>query len=304
MTSSTREHLTDAVRRLPLPTDEQAPLNLRDDIKQSLLQSITATPSTPSGEAPGPAAARSRMPARPVALGASAAAVAALLIVVGPATDRGSVAYAVREFPDGGIEVVIDDELDGERLPATLRAYDIDVVYDTEPVSPSLIGAVSGKGPMQDQDEGVFEWASPSQGHDGFVIDPARFRGSFYILVSRQAQPGERYVASADAFAPGEVLAGLPCVLDGPLDTDRLARELEKVGQIPAWNVLGHDADGDVTPQGEVLHVYGIDADTLEVTVRLDGDTTPHDASPYLTGGSWAPGLEVVCTDEIIDRWR
>jgi hypothetical protein len=302
---SLHRHTDEAVRQLPLPTDEQAPLNARDDIKQSLLQTITDTPLTPAGRAWEPAA-HSRTPARLVALAASAAAVAVLLVVAGPAAlDRGSApAYAVREFADGGIEVVVDDGFDGERLAATLRAYDIDVVLETEPVSPSLVGAVSGLGPLQDQEEGVFEWASPSRGHDGFLIDPARFRGSFYLLVSRQAAPGERYAEAADAFAPGEVLAGLPCVLDGPLDADRLARELEKVGQTPVWNILGHDSDGDEVPPGEVLHVNGIDAGSVQVTVRLDGDTTPHDASPYLAGGSSAPGMEGLCTDETTDTWR
>jgi hypothetical protein len=100
------------------------------------------------------------------------------------------------------------------------------------------------------------------------------------------------------------VLAGLPCVLDGPLDTDRVVGELEKVGQTPAWNIIGHDTHSDETPQGDVLHVYGVDAGTVEVTVRLDGDTTPHDASTYLAGGSYAPGKAAVCSEEIADQWR
>jgi hypothetical protein len=102
----------------------------------------------------------------------------------------------------------------------------------------------------------------------------------------------------------GHVLAGLPCVLDGPLDTDRVVGELEEVGQTPAWNIIGHDTHSDESPQGDVLHVYGVDAGTVEVTVRLDGDTTPHDASPYLAGGSYAPSKAAVCSEEIVDQWR
>jgi hypothetical protein len=302
--STQRRYADHALRRLPLPTDDQAPLSSRDDLKQSLLQTITDTPTTATGAAPDEPAARSRTPTRLMALAAAAAAVAALLVIAAPATERGGVAYAVREFPDGGLEVVIDEQLDSERLAATLREHDIDVVLETQPVSPSLVGAVSGLGPLEVQEAGVFEWASPSRGHDGFVIDPARFRGSFYILVDRQADSGERYAAAADAFSPGEVLAGLPCVLDGPLDTDRVARALEKVGQTPAWNIIGHDTHSDETPQGEVLHVYGIDAGAVEVTVRLAGDTTPHDASPYLAGGSYAPGKGTFCAEEIADQWR
>jgi hypothetical protein len=48
---------------------------------------------------------------------------------------------------------------------------------------------------------------------------------------------------------------------------------------------MNGDTSDEGVPQGEVFHVYAVDPSTIEVTVRLDGDATAADPSPYLAEG-------------------
>ncbi len=205
------EHsIHDYLRRLPLLSDEQAWLLSDRQSKQTLFQQITTMPTEPMTTS---APAQRRVPRRPLAMASTlvaALALAMLALASGMIPNTAPAAYAVREMPNGMLEVEWNGELDGERLAATLRNYDIDVRVETEPASPSLVGTVVGLGPLEDQGDAVFEWGETSS---TFTLDPSAFKGTFQILVERPAQPGEAYAAAASVFAEGEVLGGLQCAI-------------------------------------------------------------------------------------------
>lgn len=250
------------------------------DAKKALFQEIT---SMPVNTVPDIDTEASRTTPRYATLIAAALALAVMVVTLpGLLSDSVSAAYAVRRLPDGMLEVTWDGELDGDALEATLREHDIDVHIETQPASPSLVGQVAGLGPQQ---YGAFEWGDTTS---SFTIDPTTFTGTFYMLIMRTAEPGEPYATAADAFEPGEVLHEVACIAERPLRSNILAIHLDRLGQTPVWNILnGRTFDGDV-PRGEVLHARAMDAETVEVTVRLDGDTTPADPSPYIENSDGA----------------
>jgi hypothetical protein len=275
---SDRRDPIDGVRRLdPIDGALVAAEWSSSDAKSALYQEITALPAQTF---PSIGTTPRRTPPRRAALVAATLVVAALAIAgIGVLPEAGTAAYAVRHLPDGVLEVSWDGELDGEVLAATLREYHVDVHVETEPASPSLVGQVSGLGPLEQQGAAAFRWG---EGTSTFTLDPTAFTGTFYILIERAAEPGERYAVAADAFAPGEVLSGLPCAVERPLRSETLAAHLDRLGQRPVWNILNGETFDGALPQGEVLHVHAVDPSTLEVTVRLDGDPTAADPSPYL----------------------
>jgi hypothetical protein len=273
----------DCVRRLdPVDGEQLATEWSISDAKTALFQEITTMPV----ETPSKTRTVQRPAARRRAVLVAALAIAGLVVAVpGVLPGPDTAAYAVRHLPDGLLEVSWDGDLDGEALAATLREYDVDVRVETEPVSPSMVGQVSGLGPLEQQGNAVFEWgANASETESSFTLDPTAFSGTFYLLIDRAAEPGERYAAAAEAFTPGEVLSGLQCSVDLPLRSEVLAAHLDRLGQTAVWNVVDVSSS-DAVPQGEVLNVHAIDAETVDVMVRLDGDTTPADPSPYLTPG-------------------
>jgi len=277
---SDQRDTVDAVRRLdPVDGARAAAEWSSSDASSALLQEITAMPV----ESPQHHVARPRSTPRRVGAVAATLAVAVLAVALtGLLPEVGTPAYAVRHLPGGLLEVSWDGELDGDVLAATLRAYDIEVQVESEPTSPSQVGKVAGLGPLEAQGAAAFEWGEATS---TFTLDPAAFVGTFYVLVSRAAEPGERYAATVDAFAPGEILHGFPCAVERPMRTDALAARLDALGQQAVWNVTSDGPfDGEV-PQGEVLHAFAVDPSTVEVTVRLDNDQSTADASPYLTPG-------------------
>ncbi len=290
------EHsIHDYLRRLPLLSDEQAWLLSDRQSKQTLFQQITTMPTEPMTTS---APAQRRVPRRPLAMASTlvaALALAMLALASGMIPNTAPAAYAVREMPNGMLEVEWNGELDGERLAATLRNYDIDVRVETEPASPSLVGTVVGLGPLEDQGDAVFEWGETSS---TFTLDPSAFKGTFQILVERPAQPGEAYAAAASVFAEGEVLGGLQCAIDGrPVRADDVAGHLERLGQKAVWDVFGEGAYTAGVPEGIVLSGHARDPQTVDLTVRLDGDNrTPADPDPLLEGRD--------CTPEMAARWH
>jgi hypothetical protein len=158
----------DRVRRLdPIEGARVAAEWSTSDAKSALFQEITAMPAE---SRPHSSTTFRRSTPRHGALVAATLAVAALAIaVIGGLPQTASSAYAVRQLPDGVLEVSWDGELDGDVLAATLREYDLDVQVETEPASLSLVGQVSGLGPLEQQDAAAFEWG---EGASTFTLDP------------------------------------------------------------------------------------------------------------------------------------
>lgn len=243
-----------------------------------------------------PVAATSRASAHgrnPVRMGAVAAAVVAVIAVATVLPGGTTRAYAVRQHPGGVLEVTWDDELDPEALEATLRKHDIDVTVVTEVVSPSLVGKVTGMGPVRDQLQGAFRWGEQTS---SFTIDPALFEGPFHILVSVAAKEGQDYAGAAEVFEQGEVLGGLQCAVDGPLRSEHVAEQLETMGLTAEWQVVGQENFKDGVPAGEVVWGHARNARTVSLGVHLDGDTATYGKSALLQGKS--------CTPEHAAPWR
>lgn len=238
----------------------------------------------------------------------AAAAVAA--VVIGLAPWGSSPAYAIRQLPDGVIEVNWMKELrNGEAIAEDLRAFGIDVQVVAAPASPSMVGEVvstalpgHGGGPVEgitwgeDGTDDVFTWR----------IDPNVFSGPLRIELGVEAEPDEAYTVAGEVFEPGEVLGGLHCALGEPLRAEQLVPYLEKLGLTPRWDVIrtipgrtdAYQEDSvEETPDGEVLWGYAVDSRTVRFSVLPDG------VDPAGIDGLEPRLSDVPCTPEMAAGW-
>jgi len=236
-----------------------------------------------------PQHARLPMPSpvrRPSFALAALVAVIAFVIAVVPGLISRAPAYAIRQLPDGKIE--IDWSVDSYRpdagaIAAELRDIGVDVLITTIPASPSAVGSVTG----------VFAQGQPSDGPPpGLVItegtaqgltwtiDPKVLHGPVTLNVNVPAVPGERYLSSNSVFMPGEVLAGLQCTLGEPLHPTDVAARLPKLGITPIWDVVDpgsvstdYYSEHQVSevPNGVIFAGYAVDDATVELHVAPPG---------------------------------
>ena len=219
---------------------------------------------------------------RAVWVGAAAAA-AIVAAVVGLLPGTAEPAFAVRELPDGTVQIDWRADLrDGDAIARELRSYGLDVSVEPVPSSPSMVGrtlvaTVDGFEPDGSRPPGI-DW-----GDDGaddvftWTIDPAVVTDSITVELAVAAEPGQRYVAAEEVFEPGEALAGLHCTLGTPLRAADVAANAD--GLELRWRVATPGPSPDVientevrrVPDGEVLRGYAIDDSTVELTVRPDG---------------------------------
>lgn len=266
------------------------------DAKQALFQEIITMPvdtDTPDAHHAVTPPATS-MPASPrprrrvaVALAGAAAAAAALAIVPGLLPDSGSAAYAVRELPDGVLEIDTArgsmDVGDGHSLAAELREFGIATVIETRVASPSLVGDIGVHGPTWDDGRPEGIWWGEDGAADVFTmrIDPAVFTDEITISLNVAAVGDEPYELSASPFEPGEELAGLHCALGEPLRASELAAALDELGVVAIWETVTPTADPAVSqstpsagvPDGEVRSARAVRAGEIEVAVVEDGVT-------------------------------
>jgi hypothetical protein len=291
------------------------------DAKQALFQEITTMPvdtdvpdARPTATAP---TASTSVPARPrrrvaVALAGGIAAAAALAIVPGLLPDSGSAAYALRELPDGVLEIDTTrgsmDVGDGHSLAAELSEFGIDTVIETRVASPSLVGDIYVFGPDWEDTRP----AGISYGEDGspdvftMRIDPELFTDTITIVLNVAAQGDEPYVMTMSPFEPGEALDGLHCALGEPLRASELAAALDELGVVATWETVAPTADPGViqstpssaVPAGEVTSALAVRAGEVEVAVVEDGVTV--DGTPW--GHVFDDGAP--CTSERAAAWR
>jgi hypothetical protein len=241
-----------------------------------------------------PLATRRSRPRLRLAAASVAVIAAAVGIVAVPGLSGGSSqAFAIRELPNGLIEVSVQrDILDGSALEGELRAFGVDVSIVAVPSSPSAVGRVQGiEGPLAADEEPGFAWG-PDGSDLAFSIDPAVFRGQLVLHLGVEAAPGERYLASEEVFEPGEVLGGLHCALGTPLRAEDLLPYLERLGLDATWEIaspvagepdsLMSEAVTEV-PNGEVLWGYSLDDRNVAFTVRPDGVTLSDHWQPRLS---------------------
>lgn len=281
------------------------------DAKQALLKEITTMPvHTPK---PVTAAAAGRTPRRTLKLAAGFALAAAVLVVAQGILFNGAPAFAVRELPNGVIEIDGSAQFrDGAALAAELREFGIEVEIITVVSSPSAVGTVTvwdqpGGGAEITEDykpEGISYGADGSGDAFNITIDPSVFTDQITIQIQVQADEGERYVIAEEVFEPGEVVGGLHCALGEPLRVETLIPYLSDLGIDPIWSVASptddpfslYEEEVGYVPEGQVLWGYAQDASTVRFTVVPDGVTLSENYPARLS--------DMPCTPEQAAAWN
>lgn len=242
---------------------------------------------------------------------ALASAGLALVLVVGTIERTSTPAFAIRELPNGVIEIEnVSDIRDVEGLENELREFGIDAEVVTIPASPSVVGDAFAYVPGEGDPSPL---PGLSHGRDGepdvftYRIDPAIFKGSVVIQLNVKALPNESYRISQEAFAAGEALGGLQCALGTPVRAGDVAQRLPELGITAQWYVLSDfysDGSGggfnseqvDEVPDGEIVASQPLDRETISFEVVPDGTTAPkwHESAT----------ASLPCTEEQADRWR
>lgn len=303
--------IDDLARIDPVDGDRLAASWSNSDAKQALLQEITTMPVetlqpvAASTGATGPSLRRA--PRGGLRLATAVAVVAAALIIAQGVLTDGNRAFAVRQLPNGLIEIdALPQFRDGAALAAELREFGIDVEITTVPSSPSLVGQVEVFAPGG----GDYIPAGLSFGADGtpevfnLKIDPNLFTEHLTIELHVAARDGEPYGLATSVFQPGEALAGLHCALGEPLRAEDLPTYLADRGLTPVWMIVSPTGDPSITnseqvhavPDGQVLSGFARDASTVEFNVVLDGVVLP---DLYTADLSDAP-----CTPEQAAAWN
>lgn len=170
----------------------------------------------------------------PVAAAAVAAVAVGLAVASGtqsrPSTDKSvpSVAAKALTFTmkDGYITVIVKNPYaDPSWYNADFKAHHLDITLRMVPVSPSLIGTV----PYTDASSSAVGSevtmiyakcaSAPSGGHlcaVGIKV-PMDFHGQYDVDFGRRARPGEAYMSTNSAFAPGEALYGMNDIVGKPV---------------------------------------------------------------------------------------
>ncbi len=247
-----------------------------------------------------------------VATAGVAAAALALAIAPGLTGDAGQPAYAIRELPNGVIEVRwFDRDLDGEALAAELAEFGVEVVVERMYASPSLVGQsevfVGTDSELPLQDRSGITLPDP-EGSPTFrvLIDPDEYDGEVTIRFLVEPPPGEAYTMAQEVFEPGEALGGLHCALGEPFRAEQLVPYLDDLDLSVVWETIGPDPGGDPetarsekvddVPDGEVMWGYAVDDHTVRLEVQLD--------DARLDPELWPPRLsDDPCTPDQAAAW-
>lgn len=242
-----------------------------------------------------------------------AAAVLALSLLPSLVAPDHSSAFALTQLPDGRVHVVVAADFDeSQRLQRKLAEVGVEVQIEHLAAHPHLVGTIElvplGPGGVSAAGAEGLE-----AGKGEFWIDPSRFRGSVELLIYARADRGQSWQAAPSVFHPDEPLGGLPCAMDGALDTATLERFAAQVGisrieWIPQPTLDGRDSQVHRTskrPAGDVAAAMMKSADELRVIVRPPG-------APVREGASIRPSMDrglhtdeqPACTPELAARWR
>jgi hypothetical protein len=143
---------------------------------------------------------------------------------------------------------ITDPTASAAEMQASFAQHGFDISVYLKPVSPSFVGSIPAEPTSSNQIDPIwgpegscFYPGGGTRCQIGIRI-PLDFNGSAAIVVGRAAEPGEVYVSSNDAFAPGEALhcsgvLGLTVADAQPI--------LAKLGVTVIWRTGGDDP-----PQG------------------------------------------------------
>jgi hypothetical protein len=265
-------------------TDDEAARMVRSQTLADLASQITATPvDMPpaarrrlSGQRASRGHKRRVLLAIPLVAGVSAAA--AFIAVSGaftsappaaPGEASGQAQPTTRTgqalaftMSAGSITVIVRDPLaDPTVYRAEFAAHHLDITLQMRPVSPSMVGAVfymdePGTGPHLIPITAKGACFTPGGGDNcpvGVKI-PAGFRGPAEIDFGRAARPGEQYVSTGSAFAPGEAMHGM--TVKGKTVTEVVAQLHARHVSVAYFNVEGPTGNTNVHSVPGGWYVY------------------------------------------------
>jgi hypothetical protein len=317
------------ITRISPVTDDDAARLARPQTLADLASQITATPvEAPdgyrrAGRRAGRGARRRALLVVPLVAGLSAAA--AFVAIAASSTSAPPAPSGhppVQALPSGqarptttagpalaftvsasSITVIVRDPLaDPAVYRAEFAAHHLSITLQMSPVSPSLVGAVffmdePGTGPHLIPITAKGACNTPGGGDlcPVGVKVPAGFRGPATIAFGRAARPGEQYVSTGSAFAPGEAMHGM--TIKGKTVSQVLAQLHARHVSVARFNVesgtgstIAHSApDGwyvyNAIPwaPGEVMLFVGR---TAHETLQAPAKGTP---VPYPTASLPAP---------------
>lgn len=197
----------DPIRRLATITDEDAARHVSDAARADLAEQIMATPPAPAGR-------RRRLLFAGAPLAALAAGAAAL---VAWSTASGGTPHraepAALSFSTSGKYLIVkvrDPYADPKRYAREFAAHGMKIQLRMVPASPSIVGTVV----EMDDGQGIETITAKGEcwtGGGGYACPvgvkiPLGYHRSAGITFGRPARPGEPYVSTTSAFAPGEEL--------------------------------------------------------------------------------------------------
>lgn len=244
-----------------------------------------------------------------VGLVAAVLALSVLPSLVAP--DRSS-AFALTQLADGRIHVIVAADFDeSQRLQRALEEVGVKVQIERLAAHPRLVGTIElvplGPGGMSAAGAEGLE-----AGKGEFWIDPSRFGGSVELLIYATTDRGQSWQAAPSVFHPDEPLGGLPCAMEGALDTATLERFAAQVGisrieWLPQPALGGRDFQLERTskrPAGDVVAATMKSADELRVIVRPPGAPVREGALRPSMDLGLHTGEQPLCTAELAARWR
>jgi len=238
-----------------------------------------------------------------------AVAVMGLLVAPSLVAPQRSAAFAVTRLADGRVYVRVASDFDqANRLERELADVGVEVRIEHLRAHPRLVGTIEllPLGPGGASAAGA---QGLELGKGEFWIDPASYRGSVELLIYVTADKGESWQAAPSIFHPDEPLGGLPCAVEGALDTATLERYANQVGitrfeWITRPGVGANSFEASRSPKrlaGDVVGASMKSPSELRVVVQPPGGGAAPRASMDLglhTGGQSA------CTPELAGRWR
>jgi hypothetical protein len=164
------------------------------------------------------------------------------------------------EVRNGRIFVRLTDlEARAGLVEAVLRDAGIDAGVTAEPVGPSNLGRfVQSRSDLPEAEQ-----LDLRRGTYATLVVPTGHRGRLTIVIGRPAEPGERYVTSSDAVAPGEPLACLD-VLGRP------ARQLAEIAEDRPGVTIEADAFGTDASGAHVIVASAIPASSIASSPYAD----------------------------------
>jgi hypothetical protein len=208
------EQIDDVVAKLARVDDEQLASLSQSPAAQALFEEVTAVEHTSPASDPVPTKSPRRRLRIAVVVAALAVVSAVAFGIVADLRQAPPAAAAV-EFRTSGSFIVatVENPFAAERqLDAAFAAHELNITLKLVPVSPSMVGSVVYMGSSADASEIGVLYSKTKQAPGGplpiGLRIPVDFKGQADIVLGRAARPGETYVSTGDAFAPGEVLHG------------------------------------------------------------------------------------------------